>query len=92
MWYNPKHLFLIDNGWCRKYLPICASVYTSKYFEARNFLAKEFHGDGHEQATVVSVAAGGIHGQEYQQEEDYDDGDNAAFGHAAAHFNKRGQR
>lgn len=78
--------------WRQKNLPICASVCASKHFEARNFLAKEFYGDGHEQATVVSVAAGGIHGQEYQQEEDYDDGDNAAFGHAAAHFNERGQR
>lgn len=52
----------------------------------RDSLAKDFHSDVHEQATLVSVAAAGIHGQEYQQEEDCDDGDNATFGHAAAHL------
>lgn len=68
-------------------LPIGVGVCTSKCFEPRDFLAKDFHCNGHEQATVVSVAAGGIHGQEYQQEEDNHDADNTAFGHAAAHFN-----
>lgn len=68
-----------------KYLPICISVCT---FEARDFLAKEFHANGHEQATVISVAAGGIHSQEYQQEENNYDANNTALGHA--HFNERG--
>lgn len=75
-----------------KYLPICTSVCTSKRFEAGYFLAKEFYGNGHEQATVISVAAGGIHSQEYQQEEDNHDANNATFGHAAAHFSKRGRK
>lgn len=73
-----------------KNLPICTSVWTSKHFEARDLLAKEFYSNGHEQATVVSVAAGGIHGQEYQQEEDNDDANDTAFGHAAARCDERG--
>lgn len=41
---------------------------------------------------MVPVAACGVHSQEHHQEDDYDNADNAAFGHAAAHFSQKGQR
>lgn len=72
------------------YLPICGSLYILEHFQAWDFLSKEFDGDGHEQATVISVAAGGVYSQEYHQEDDDDDANHAAFGHAAAaHFDRR---
>lgn len=49
-------------------------------------MSKKFHSNGHEQAAVISVAAGGVYSQKYHQEDNYDDANHAAFGHAAACF------
>lgn len=60
------------------------------HFQAWDFLSKELHSDGHEQAAVISITAGGVYNQEYHQEDEYDDANHAAFGHAApAHFDQR---
>ena len=69
------------------YLPVCGSISIFKHFEAWDFVPKEFHSDGHEQAAVISVAAGGVYYQEHHQEDDHDDADHTAFSHTAAvHF------
>lgn len=64
------------------YLPISGSLSVLRHFHARDFLSKELHRDGHEQAAVISVAAGDVNHQEYHQENHHDDGNNPAFGHA----------
>lgn len=75
------------------YLPISGSLSLFKHFEAWDFLSKEFDGDGHEQATAISIAAGGVDHQENDQEDHHDDANHAAFGHAAAaHFDRRERR
>lgn len=75
------------------YLPISGCLSIFKRFEAWDFLTKEFHSDGHEQAAAVSVAAGGVYHQEYHQEDHHDDASHAAFGHAAAaHFEGRDEK
>lgn len=72
------------------YLPISGSLSFFEHFEARDFLSKEFDGDGHQQAAAISVAAGGVDHQENHQEDQHDDANHAAFGHAAAaHFDRR---
>lgn len=72
------------------YLPLCFSFFS--HFEAWNFLSEEFHSDGHEKATVIFVAAGGVYCQENHQENDHDDANHAAFGHTAAfNWEQRGQ-
>lgn len=71
------------------YLPVGSFSYF-KHLEARDFLSKDLHGDGHQQAAVISVAAGGVYHQEYHQEDHHDDGNHVAFGHAA-HFELRGK-
>lgn len=69
------------------YLPVCGSISIFKHFEAWHFVSKEFHSNGHEQATVISVAAGGVYYQEHHQEDDHDGANHTAFSHtAAAHF------
>lgn len=67
-------------------LPIYGSPCILKCLQAWDFRAKNFHSNGHEQATMISVAAGCIYNQEYHQEDEYDDANHGAFGHAAAYF------
>lgn len=72
-----------------KHLPIFTSFF--QLFDYWNFLPKELHGNAHEQAAVVSVAAGGIDSNEYHQEDDHDDANHSAFGHAALGWWERGK-
>lgn len=59
------------------------------HFQAWDFLSKEFDSNGHEQAAVISITAGGVYNQEHHQEDEYDDANHAAFGHTApAHFDQ----
>lgn len=65
-------------------LPIRGPLCIFESFQAWDVLSKEFHSDGHEQAALISVAAGGVYSQEHHQEDEYDDANHAAFGQAAA--------
>lgn len=67
-------------------LPIYGSVCILKCLQAWDFWAKNFHSNGHEQATMISVAAGRVYNQEYHQEDEYDDANDGAFSHVAAYF------
>lgn len=72
------------------YLPIGGSLSIFNHFEAWDFLSKEFHSDGHEQAAAISIAASDVYHQEYHKEDQHDDANHAAFGHAlAVHFDGR---
>ena len=84
---NQKKIFVLVKIFFNSYyLPISGSLSIFKPFEARDFLSKDFHIDGHEQATVVSVAAGGVNHQEHHQKDHHDDANHAALGHTAGHF------
>lgn len=87
-WSSEKVVFFQFVKWfTSSYLPICGSISIFKHFEAWHFVSKQFHSDGHEQAAVISVAAGGVYYQEHHQEDDHDGADHTAFSHtAAAHF------
>ena len=61
--------------------PVSAPRPFLQHFEAWNFLSKEFHSDGHEEAAAVCVAAAGVYHQKHQQEDHHDDGNHGAFGH-----------
>lgn len=82
--YQVNNVFLADQFF--RYLPISVSLSLLHHFKAWNLLSEQLHSDGHEQTTAVSVAAGGIYHQKHNHENDHDDANHAAFGHAAAHF------
>lgn len=67
------------------YLPISGSISLLKHFHSWDIMSKEFHTDGHEQATSISVTACGVYHQEYHQEDHHDNANHTAFGDAVAH-------
>lgn len=83
----------------QKNYPLCENINTNSYirisgllsfikqFQTLDFVSKDFHSNEHEQATLISVEAGGVYDQEHHQEADHDNDNHGAFGHTAtAHF------
>ena len=85
--WRQKHFPFWENIITNSYIRINGPLPFIKQFQTLDFVSKEFHSYEHEQATLISVAAGGVYYQEHHQEDDHDDANHGAFSHTAtAHF------